>query len=96
MALRRGKFNGKSDFRAGKEISPIYFITATMPSTLLAHGDADPRAPVRQSQTFVERATAAGANIKLIIKPGGGHGWPDQGPGVVAFADWFDPYLRGG
>jgi hypothetical protein len=43
----------------------------------------------------VERATAAGATAKLIIKPGAGHGWPDLKPEMAVLADWFDQYLRG-
>jgi acetyl esterase/lipase len=81
--------------KLGKQISPIYFITPKMPPTLIIHGDADKRVPLQQSQTFVEKATAAGATAKLIVKPGAGHGWPDQGPDKVVLADWFDQYLRG-
>lgn len=79
----------------GKEISPIYFITAQMPPTLIIHGDADKRVPIQQSETFVQRATEAGATAKLIVKPGAAHGWPNQAPDMAVLADWFDEYLRG-
>jgi acetyl esterase/lipase len=81
--------------KLGHEISPIYHITASMPPTLIIHGDADKRVPLQQSQTFVQKATEAGATAKLIVKPGAAHGWPDQGPDQAVLADWFDQYLRG-
>lgn len=79
----------------GKRISPIYFITPKLPPTLIIHGDADKRVPFQQSESFVKKATEAGATAKLIVKPGAGHGWPDQRPDVAVLADWFDQYLRG-
>jgi acetyl esterase/lipase len=79
----------------GKQISPIYHITAQMPPTLIIHGDADKRVPLQQSESFVQKATEAGATAKLIVKPGAAHGWPEQGPDVAVLADWFDQYLRG-
>ena len=79
----------------GKRISPIYFITPKLPPTLIIHGDADKRVPFQQSESFVKKATEAGATAKLIVKPGAAHGWPDQGPDVAVLADWFDQYLRG-
>jgi acetyl esterase/lipase len=82
----------------GREISPIYFVTAQLPPTLIIHGDADTVVPPQQSETFVARAKAAGAPaIQLIIRPGKGHGWGDfwrSQPDVTAFADWFDRHLR--
>ena len=44
----------------GREISPIYFMTAQLPPTLIIHGDADTVVPLQQSETFVARAKAAG------------------------------------
>jgi len=79
----------------GHDISPIYHITAKMPPTLIIHGDADKRVPLQQSQSFVQKATEAGAIAKLIVKPGAAHGWPDQDPDKALLADWFDQYLRG-
>lgn len=79
----------------GKEISPIYFITAQMPPTLIIHGDADKLVPIQQAETFIRRATEAGVPAMLITKSGGGHGWPDQGADIPTLADWFDEHLRG-
>ena len=81
--------------KLGKEVSPIYFITAKMPPTLIIHGDADKLVPMQQAESFVKRATEAGAKAKLIVKPGAGHGWKDRDPDLNAMADWFDEHLRG-
>jgi acetyl esterase/lipase len=79
----------------GREISPIYFITAKMPPTLIIHGDADKLVPIQQAESFVKRAQDAGATAKLITKPGKAHGWPEQINDVALLADWFDEHLRG-
>ena len=79
----------------GREISPIYFITAALPPTLIVHGDADKLVPMQQSETFVQRATEAGAKAQLIVHPGGAHGWGGMEKEMAAMADWFDGNLRG-
>jgi len=81
--------------KLGREISPIYFITAKMPPTLIIHGDADTLVPMQQADSFVKRATEAGAKARLVVKPGAGHGWKNQGPDMELMADWFDEHLRG-
>ncbi len=78
----------------GKEISPIYFITAHLSPTLIIHGDADKLVPIQQAESFVQRATEAGAIAKLIVKPGAGHGWGEMQNDTALLADWFDQYLR--
>jgi acetyl esterase/lipase len=94
-------FGPESDTEAGRqklgrEISPIYYISSNMPPTLILHGDADPIVPIQQSQTFVKKATEAGAVAKLVVVPGKGHGWPDLiSHDIPLCADWFDAYLRG-
>ncbi len=96
----KGAFGPASDTpegrqQLGKEVSPIYFVTEKLPPTLIIHGDADTLVPIQQSESFVERATKAGATTKLIVKPGAGHGWPDRGPEYILMTDWFDEHLRG-
>ena len=82
----------------GREISPIYFITAKLPPTLIIHGDRDEVVPLEQSERFVQRASEEGATpVKLIVRPGKGHGWGDfwkSTEDVTAFADWLDQHLR--
>ena len=82
----------------GKEISPIYYVTAKLPPTLLIHGDADEAVPLQQTESFMKRAKDAGAKqLKVVIRPGKGHGWGDfwkSAEDIEEFADWFDKTLR--
>ena len=94
-AFGAGSATPESRQQLGREVSPIYFITAQLPPTLIMHGDADKLVPIQQSETFVQRATELGAKARLISKPGAVHGWPNQGADLVVFADWFDETLRG-
>jgi acetyl esterase/lipase len=96
----KAAFGPKSDTpegrqELGKQISPINFINAQLPPTLIIHGDADKLVPIQQAQSFVQRATEAGATAKLIVKPAAAHGWADLQADMVLFADWFDEHLRG-
>lgn len=96
----KGAFGAESDTlegreRLGKEVSPIYFITAKLPPTFIIHGDQDFLVPIQQSETFVAKAKEAGATAKLVVKPGASHGWADRQPDYEQFADWFDAHLRG-
>jgi acetyl esterase/lipase len=81
----------------GKEISPINFVRAEMPPTLIIHGEADKLVPIYQAEIFLKKCEAAGvkAPVKLIRKPGLDHGWPGLDKDVALFADWFDEHLRG-
>ncbi len=81
--------------RLGKEVSPIYHVTAKLPPTFIIHGDKDELVPMQQSETFVARAKEAGVTAKLVVKPGAAHGWVDRMPDYVQMADWFDEQLRG-
>jgi acetyl esterase/lipase len=85
--------------KLGRAISPVYFVTDKLPPTLIIHGDKDAIVPLQQSESFVQKAKAARAPmVKLIIRPGKGHGWGDfwkSTEDVTAFADWFDRHLRG-
>ena len=79
----------------GKEISPIYSISAALPPTLIFHGDADKLVPLQQTETFVQRATEAGAAAKVVVHAGGAHGWAGMDKDMAVMADWFDEHLRG-
>jgi acetyl esterase/lipase len=79
----------------GREISPINYITAKLPPTLLVHGDIDKLVPIQQSEIFVKKAKDQGATAKLLTKVGGDHGWKEMEPEMKALADWFDEHLRG-
>jgi acetyl esterase/lipase len=77
----------------GRQISPVYQVTADDPPTLIFHGDADALVPIQQSEIMVARLKEAGVPTELVVKPGAAHGWPDLAKDLVKFADWFDKYL---
>jgi acetyl esterase/lipase len=83
----------------GKMISPIYYVTSSLPPILIVHGDADVVVPLQQSESFAAKAKEVGAPmVKIIVRKGKGHGWGDfwkSKEDIDAFADWFDKYLGG-
>jgi acetyl esterase/lipase len=76
-----------------KEMSPIYHVTSDDAPTLIIHGDADELVPLQQSQLILEKFKEAGVPAELIVKQGGGHGWPTILLDFKAIAAWFDKYL---
>jgi acetyl esterase/lipase len=96
----KAAFGPKSDTpetrqELGKELSPIYFLSATTPPCLIIHGDADKLVPYQQAQVFVDKAKTLGVKAELINRPGKEHGWPKMEEDVVLLADWFDTHLLG-
>jgi acetyl esterase/lipase len=78
-----------------KNISPISYISAETPPTLIIHGDADTLVPIQQAQTFIDKLKAAGVPCELVVKPGKGHGWPTLVvEDMKTITDWFDKYLK--
>jgi len=79
----------------GRQISPIYQITAQTAPTLIAHGDQDELIPLQQSQIYIQKLKELNVPCELMIKQGGAHKvWPDIMNYLVAFSDWFDKYLK--
>jgi acetyl esterase/lipase len=74
-------------------ISPITYVSADDPPTLIIHGDADTLVPIQQSQIIIDKLKAAGVPTRLEVKKGAGHGWKDWIGDVRLIADWFDQYL---
>lgn len=70
-------------------LSPARQAHMASPPFLLIHGDADTIVPVSQSEKLAAALRAAGGEADVIIKPGGGHPWPDIRPEIEATADWF-------
>ncbi len=73
----------------GKEISPITYVRAGVPATMLIHGDADSIVPYQQAEILVAKLKEANVPVKLITKPGKNHGWPNIGEDVSDMADFF-------
>jgi acetyl esterase/lipase len=81
--------------KSSRDFSPIYFVTAKLPPTLILQGDADKQVPLQQAESFVQRARESGALAKLVVLPGIDHHLGDFGADRLRLADWFDVYLRG-
>ena len=78
----------------GRKISPVNHVSKDDPPTLIIHGDADTLVPIQQAETMVKKLTEAGAEAKLVTKPGAAHGWADQAKDMVLIGDWFDAHLN--
>lgn len=78
----------------GRDTSPIYHVTPNLPPVLILHGDADTLTPLEQSEWFQAKALEVGRPIKLVVHPGGRHGWRTMPLDIRRFAAWFDQHLR--
>ena len=78
----------------GRDCSPIYHVTADLPPILIHHGDADTLVPLEQPEWFRDRAAEHGCDVKIVVHPGGKHGWLTMMWDVRKFAEWFDLHLR--
>lgn len=78
----------------GRDLSPIYHVHSNLPPTLIYHGDADTLVPLDQSQRYQAAAQQVGGTVKLVVHPGGGHGWLSMLWDIRQFGKWFDQHLR--
>ena len=76
--------------------SPTTHFTKAMPPTLIIHGDADELVPLQQAHQAVARFQALGVEHRLVVRPGKGHGWPDNAPDNALCAEWIDAHLGRG
>ena len=89
---------GPPPFRSPAPASPVTYVSADDPPTLLIHGDADKSVPYDQSERMLALLTKAGVTSKLLRIPGGGHGPtfadvpnpPDYMGEMIA---WLNKYL---
>lgn len=78
----------------GREMSPIYYVTADLPPVLIVHGGADTLTPLEQSEWFVARVREAGGTVELLVRPGKKHGWLTMFWDIRRFGKWFDRHLQ--
>lgn len=55
--------------------SPVSYISADYPPTLLVHGDADTMVPLQQSKALATKLAEQGVEHELVVVPGGEHGF---------------------
>ncbi len=83
-----------------REASPIQYVSADDPPTLLVHGDADEAVPVAQSEALSASLRKAGVPVEVIVVPDGGHGarFPGKRDGspdyLAAMVRWFNTHLK--
>jgi len=84
----------KSDVQVlAKRLSPITYVTAKYPPTLIVHGDSDKVVPLQQGQAMDQAFAKAGVEHKLEIIAGGGHDDRTFGPGLTKALEWFNAKL---
>lgn len=84
----------KSDVGAlAKQLSPIAYVNAKYPPTLIIHGDSDKVVPLQQAQVMDHALAEAGVEHELDIIPGGGHDEKTFGPGLMKAVQWFKAKL---
>lgn len=76
--------------------SPINFVTAQSPPTLLLHGGMDPLVPISQSIALKDKLQAAGVPVQMVTYPTEGHGWTgtnltDTYNRIAAFLAQYNP-----
>lgn len=76
------------------EVSPIRYVTAAMPPTLIISGSADKLVPFQQSQLMIEKLTELKAPCRLEAKAGKDHGWDGIENDYKLVTDWFEKYLN--
>jgi acetyl esterase/lipase len=82
---------------AARQASPVTYVDAGDPPTLLIHGDADSVIPIAQSRLLADRLRAAGVACELREIHGVGHGNAiiAREDVRVAAAAFFARYLQG-
>ena len=84
----------KNDIEAlAKQLSPITYVNAKYPPTLIIHGDSDKIVPLQQAQAMDRALAKAGVEHKLEVVPGGGHDDKTFGPGLMKALQWFQTKL---
>jgi acetyl esterase/lipase len=58
-----------------QQSSPINFVSAQSPPTLLLHGGADPVVPFSQSTLLRDKLQTLGVANQFVFYPNDGHGW---------------------
>lgn len=76
-----------------RKLSPITYVSARFPPTLIVHGSADNLVPLQQAQGMDAALAKAGVDHKLRIIAGGGHDDKTFLPGLVAAVEWFKAKL---
>jgi acetyl esterase/lipase len=85
------------DLALARDVSPIAFISADDPPTLLLHGDKDQTVPIKEGHALHGAFKQKGVTTNLIVFSGAGHSFQgdDARRATIAMADWFSKHLTG-
>lgn len=84
------------DNNLAADISPILFVDANDPPTLIVHGTADRLVPISSGRSIYEALKNAGATTEFIAIAGGDHGFTNpehRAQASKAMAEWFATHL---
>lgn len=76
--------------------SPINFVSAQSPPTLILHGGVDPLVPVSQSTTLKAKLETFNVPVQFVLYPSEGHGWfganlTDSYGKIASFLTTYNP-----
>ena len=80
------------DSKLAADISPLLFVDAADPPTLIIHGDADTLVPISSGRSIYEALKQAGVVTEFIQIDGGDHGFTNpehRARASEAMAEWF-------
>jgi len=76
------------------EVSPIKYVTASMPPTLIISGSGDRLVPFQQSKLMIEKLNELKVPCRLEVKEGKDHGWDGMEEDYKYVIEWFEKYLK--
>lgn len=72
--------------------SPINFVNAQSPPTIILQGGLDPLVPVSQSEILRDKLTSFGVSNQYVLYPNESHGW--EGPSLIDSFKKIDDFLK--
>jgi acetyl esterase/lipase len=90
--------DGSPEALVAIEASPITYVSAGDPPTLLVHGTED---DIQRSEILRDALEEVGVTVKLVPVPGAGHGPSFPGAQIemseiqAEYVNWFDTHLKG-
>ena len=92
--LRALMGNDSGSAEEAKQASPIEYVSANFPPTLLLHGTGDKTVPPSSSMRMYEALTAVKANVELHMLSGLPHGFARRGSYLAVYQDEIDFFYQ--